>query len=145
MHLTILVTSVPNIKNINVKNFAISKFSLTAIFFVPVILMLVVWFLYMIVVVLNQLCGECCKELKEFLGNRVQDAPHIVVAQHYASKKVYQSVQKLSSKRSRNTEDEKVTEINTINPLHNNEDIETNAITNPNKDRDTTIDPDDIL
>ena len=128
------IYSFPDIRNKNVFNFVCSKFGLLSIFFAPTCFLIVSLILYGILLIFissfNCCCSsvnDCCSSIKEFLWNRISDVPTIVVAQHYASTKAYQSIKNLSAKRSKTNDvvdESKSTEINIINPLHNN--IETN-------------------
>jgi len=118
------VISLPGDQNMKFFSLVCSKFGLTSIFIGPPCLMMVYMFFYGILLLFDICYADLCIPLKTFLWNRINDTPHIVVAQHYASTKVYESVKNLSTKRSKKNvkddESKSSIEINTVNPLHNN-------------------------
>ena len=148
------VISLPDDQNMKFFNLVCSKFGLNSIFSGYIFYLIVYMFFYGILVLLG-ICyvmeNVLIQRIKTFLWNRINDAPQIVVAQHYAFTKVYESVKNLSTKSSKNKnvkddESKSSIEINTINPLHdnNNSDIEINNTPSTNN-YTATISYEDLL
>lgn len=110
-------------QNLNHFNYVCSNFGLTSIFFGPHCFWIVYGFFYLVLHVAMKMCKcPAIERCKTYFLNRITEVPHIVLAQHHASTKAYESVKSLSGKRSKLLVP--FPENHTINPLHDNEDIE---------------------
>lgn len=109
-------------QNLNYFNCVYWNYCLTSIFFVSPCLWILYGFFYLVLNVATRVCkSPAIERCRSFVLNRINEVPHIVLLQHHASTKAYESIKSMSGKRGKLLVPFPGNHI--INPLHDNEDI----------------------